>query len=325
MAAGGRRLCVPAVGSASREAGGRPPGGVRVGPLQTRVCLWLRCDRRSGGRGGFTLLEVLLAIGLMAVMAGMMFAFYEASLKARARGTKHIVDTQLVRTVAMQIAREIRSANGYLPSQGPGISGDGRMIKLQTVVLTEPVLHIRREIDEDPLPAQSDIREVQYYLAYDDEETFSYPDEDQTEGPLPLGLVRREIKTLNQILIDETDAEDVDLDLLAPELKYLRFRYFDGAQWLDKWDIGDSLEGGLGNSLPQAVQITVGYTALPPLEEDDLDLEEDPDLVESIPEPYSRGTYTVTVRLPQADTFFGSRLMRASRRANRLGGEGGGF
>lgn len=279
---------------------------------------------RRPRRAGFTLLEVLLAVGLMAVMSGMMFAFYNSSIAARARGTKFIKDAQLARVVAMKIAEEIRSANGYLPSQGPGISGDGRMIRLQTVVMIDPVLFVRRDIQDDPLPAQSDIREVQYYLAYDEDETFEYPDEDRTEGPAPLGLVRREIKTLNQVLIDETESQNVDLDLLAPELMYLRFRYFDGVQWLDKWDIGESPEGGLGNSLPQAVQVTVGYTPLPPEEDEDLDLDEDPDLAESLPEPYSRDTYTVTVRLPQADTFFGSRLMRASRRSSRLG-SGGGF
>lgn len=291
-----------------------------------------RPRRRHGGatpmgmrcrtRAGFTLLEVLLAIGLIVLMSSTMFIFYDQSLKVRERGTKMIVDTQLARVVATKIANEIRSSNGFL--LGPGISGDDRHIKIQTAVITDPELYIRRSIEDDPLPAQGDIRDVQYYLGYDEEETFVYPD--GTESWKPLGLVRREIKTPNQVLIDETDAEDVDLDLLAAELKYLRFRYFDGVDWIDKWDIGESPEGGMGNSLPQAVEVTVGYTPLPPKEEEEVDLEADPDLIPSEPEPYSSQTYTVMVPLPQADTFFGSRLMRATRRSNRgLGGGGGGF
>ncbi len=281
------------------------------------------CD--SPRRRGFTLIEILLAIGLIVLMSSMMFLFYDASLKARDRGTRMIVDTQLARVIATKIADEIRSSNGFLLGQGPGISGDDRLLRIQTVVLTDPQLYIHRSVKEEPLPGQSDIREVQYYLAYDEDETYVYPDD--TEASAPLGLVRREIQTLNQVTVDETDQEDVDLDLLAPELKYVRFRYFDGVEWVDKWDIGDSPEGGAGNSLPQAVEVTVGYApALAPPEEEDLDLEEDPDLIPSEPEPYSPQTYTVTVRLPQADTFFGSRIMRANRRSNRgSSGKGGGF
>lgn len=280
----------------------------------------IRCG--SSRRSGFTLLEVLLSIGLIVVMTSTMFAFYEATLRNRSRGTKMIVHTQLARAIALKIAEEVRSANGFMLGQGAGISGDGRLLKIQTVVLPDRQVYRRQSIKDDPLPAQADIREIQYYLAYDEDEQFLYAD--GTDASMPLGLVRREIKTLHQVAIDETDSEDVDLDLLAPELKYVRFRYFDGAQWIDKWDIGESAEGGMGNSLPQAVEITVGYPPLPPEEEEDFDLDEDPDLIPSDPEPYSRETYTVTVRLPQADTFFGSRLMRASRRASRLGGSGGG-
>jgi hypothetical protein len=135
----------------------------------------------------------------------------------------------------------------------------------------------------------------------------------------PLGLVRREIKTLNQAIIREDQSESVELDLVAPEMKYLRFRYFDGVEWLDRWTVGE--QGGLGNSLPQAVEITVGYDPIPPeIEEDEeLDLENE-DLLPAPPEPYSQSTSTIVVRLPQADVFFGSRLMRA-----RGGPGGGGF
>jgi len=275
--------------------------------------------QRSIRRHGVTLLEVLLAIGLIVLVSSMMFMFYSQSLRTRAYVQKVVSTGYLARTIAHQIAEEIRATNGFLIEAGPGISGTDRLITLQTVQMPDKKLFRVLSIQDDPPPAESDIRQVQYYLAYDDEETYVYPD--GTEADKPLGLVRREIKTLHQTALYENRSRSIDLDLISPELKYVRFRYFDGVEWVDKWDIGSEPEGGLGNSLPQAVEITVGYDELPPPEEDEEEDDEedealtDSELAPSIPEPYSQDSYTVTVRLPQADIFFGSRIMRAQKRS----------
>lgn len=273
-------------------------------------------------RRGITLIELLLALGLITLVSAMMFLFYEATLSARDRGMRVMIDSQLTRVIAMKIAEEIRSANGFIKALGPGISGDDRLITIQTLAIPAKELMLRRTIKDDPLPAQCDIRQIQYYLAYDEDETHSYPD--GTEASAPLGLVRREIKTLYQTALFENRSDSVDLDLLAPEIKYLRLRYFDGVEWVDKWDIGNDIEGSFGNSLPQAVEVTVGYKELPPREEEEEDLDEDSDLIPSEPEPYDLKTYSVVVRLQQADPFLGSRLMRAQRRSRRISqGDGG--
>jgi len=184
--------------------------------------------------------------------------------------------------------------------------------------LPDKELFVRRQIQDEPLPAQSDMRQVQYYIAYDEDLSFDYPD--GATGPAPMGLVRREIQTLNQVTVREDQTQSVELDLYAPEMKYLRFRYFDGVEWLDRWDIGKGGEAGLGNSLPQAVEVTVGYTAIePPEDEDELDLENQ-DLLPAPPEPYGEDKCSIVVRLQQADTFFGSRILRTQRPPS---GEGG--
>lgn len=282
--------------------------------------------RHSNRRRGLTLLEVLLAMGLIVLVSATMFLFYDQTLRTRRHVQKVVSAGYLARTIAHQIAEEVRAANGFLVGAGPGISGTDRLITLQAVTMPDKKLFRALSIKDDPPPAESDIRQVQYYLAYDDEETHIYAD--GTEADAPLGLVRREIKTLHQTALFENRSNSVDLDLISPELKYVRFRYFDGVEWVDKWDIGNEPEGGLGNSLPQAVEITVGYAELPPPEEeedaDDEDEETAPadsELAPSLPEPYSPDSYTVTVRLPQADAFFGSRIMRAQRRSRALQSE----
>ena len=270
------------------------------------------CSRRA-----LTLLELLLAIGLIAMLSAMMFMFYDSILRTREVGVKNITDLGLARSIAMKIAEEIRAANGFVKGIGPGVSGDDRMITIQTIVLPDKELLLKRSVKDGLPAAQCDIRQVQYYLAYDEDEQFDYVD--GTVAAAPMGLVRREIKTLFQQVIRENQTKQVDLDLLSPEMKYVRFRYFDGVDWVDKWDIGTDLEGGLGNSLPQAVEVTVGYKALPPKEEQEKDLTQDQDLIPSVPEPYDQQTYSVVVRLPQADPMLGSRLMRAQRRSRTMG------
>lgn len=272
-------------------------------------------------RRGFTLLEVLLALGLMILVSSMLFAFYHAVLQTRSSVDEAVRSGYLARNIAHRIAEEIRAANGFVTSAGPGISGTDRLITIQTVAIPGKELFKRLSVKDDPLPAESDIRQVQYYLAYDDEETYTYPD--GTEADAPLGLVRREVKTLYQTVQFANESQSVDLDLISPELKYVRFRYFDGVDWVDRWDIGNDPAGQQGNSLPQAVEVIVGYKELPPPEEEEKDI--DPtqsDLTPSVPEPYSSDTYSVVVRLPQADSFFGSRMQRAQRRS-RLGQSSG--
>ncbi len=275
-------------------------------------------------RRGVTLLEMMLAIGLITLISATMFAFYNQSLRTRDRGQKAISSSYLAKIVAPQIAEEVRGANGFVTSLGPGVTGTDRILTIQTVVIPDKDVFRRLSIEDKAPPAQCDLRQVQYYLAYDDEEQHSYSD--GVEADKPLGLVRREIKTFHQVAQFEEDAESVELDLLSPELKYVRFRYFDGVDWVDKWDLGQAPEGGMGNSLPQAVEITVGYSELLPPEEEDEDEEEgefeDSNLTPSEPELYARDAYTVMVRLPQADSFFGSRLMRAQQRS-RLGASDG--
>ncbi len=292
---------------------------------------------RKSRRRGLTLLEVLLAIGLIVLVSSMMFAFYDVTLQSRETAQKMVSSGFLARTIAHQIADEIRAANGFLATGGPGVSGTERRISIQTVRFPDRKLFRRLSIDDQPPAAECDVRQVQYYIAYDDEEQCEYPD--GTMGDCNLGLVRREVKTLFQTpgaFAEEaaTDganpfAPEVDLDLISSELKYFRVRYFDGVDMIDRWDIATEPEAGMGNSLPQAVEITVGYNPplLPP-EEDEAEKDQqeeelaDTDLLPSVPEPYSRETYTVTVRLPQADAFFGSRMMRAQRRS-RMGADSG--
>lgn len=119
-------------------------------------------------------------------------------------------------------------------------------------------LQTGRPIGEDAgLPLVSDLRRITYWLVGD--------------ADAPLGLARLEIKVataeeaLNPSLpegIDETAL------VIAPEIKRLRFTYFDGSQWLDSWD--GSVAGSDGYTplgAPLAIAIEIGVAPPGPLDQ----------------------------------------------------------
>ena len=266
---------------------------------------------RSFRRPAVTLLEVILAIGLLTMFTSMMYFFYSSSIDTRDRSLAITHRTQLVRVLLTRMAQEIRQASGYVEGYGAGLVGFPHAISVNTLTLPDRILSQRRDASLDPLPGQFDLREVSYYLAIDEENL------DDEGLARMLGMVRKEQRTYNRAVVIEGDEEGeadetraVKEELYAPEIKFLEFRYFDGAAWWHTWELGR------GNSLPQMVRITIGFTPDP----DTLDGEEDAlELIEEIfesdeddVEPMPADRYAIFVRLVQGDTFFGSRVSRAA-------------
>ncbi|UCG15109.1 MAG: type II secretion system protein [Phycisphaerales bacterium] len=255
-------------------------------------------------RRGFTLVEMVISTGLLVMLISTLYWFYGSSLTSRKDGTDRARRMQLARVVLDGIAEEIRLCTGNTEGYGAGLIGTENALSVYTLTLPTKELMRRRSITEKALAGQFDLQEVRHYIAWDEENL------DENGDPRPLGLVRRVTHTFNQAVVIEGDEgadETVAIkeELYAPEIKFLEFRYFDGATWWDTWEIGG------GNSLPQMVRITVGYTAVLPDEYSDLEvIDEEENLDEYELRKLFEDRYTVIVRLVQADRFFGSRISR---------------
>lgn len=288
---------------------------------------------------GVTLLEIVLAMGLMAPVMGTLLWFYSSALDSRDRSATKVREVQLARVITERIRQELWAATGFAGGYGTGIFGDRHSISINTVVIPDKALVERRGLGERQRPGQFDLRQVDYYIAWDELNL------DDEGDPRALGLVRRERKTFNQLQPSQVPAElgdeiepaepteeeadivgpgrsfdevfDEDFDdelaeeelegakreLYAPEIKFIEFFYHDGNRWWETWEISQ------GNSLPQMVMITIGY--VPELPEDEeieiiKDILEDEDDIEPVPED----RFVMIVRIPQSDTFFGSRVQR---------------
>lgn len=179
----------------------------------------------------------------------------------------------------------------------PLLIGNRRNISFLTARLPEEHQYQFRSPDEQPPPAQHDLTQISYWLWVDQQQT------DESGNPLIGGIMRTEKKTLNQYLVEYDDPLDIRNDLWSPELGYIEFRYFDGVEWDTKWDVTK------GNSLPQLIQVTVGFEPCSADELQDRDLDDYPlaDYPYGDDQPHP-DRYSVIVRIPAADKFFSSRV-----------------
>lgn len=261
-------------------------------------------------KSGFTLLEMILAIGLMITILAGLFAFYQTAITTEKEASETGHEAAVARELLQRMSDELRQVtgvvNGFAVSPLIAESNPPR-ITFYTRVLPDKRILEQRSLFDDKLPPQHDLRRISYYLLMDE----NY--EDENGDPMVFGIVREEEKTLLQDVVVkefEVDAppeeQFTQLDLYAPELKFLEFRFYDGAQWVRRW------RGGPGASLPQAIRIVIGRT--PEYREDEqvdkvtIDEDEQDDTIDFRQHP---DRYVEIVRMTGADPYFGSRLVTA--------------
>lgn len=262
---------------------------------------------RRAARPAFSLLEVVIATALIAMLVMAMLTFFWQTGRIREAAGKAAARTQLVHQVLERISSELRGALSGEELQWDNLQrfvGDRRSITFLTNPLpAESSYAIYTQADAPP-PALHDRREVTYKLWIDPE--------DKTEDGEPLvgGILRSERPALapsvdpNELTADEA-AEYVRHDLWSYEFGYLEFRYYDGVEWSTTWRVSE------GNPLPHVVQITIGFDSITQDEIDDKDLTDYPiDEYPLGPDKPSPNRYTSVVRIAGADELFSARLYK---------------
>ena len=323
-------------------------------------------ERTRGGRlrrrraGGFTLLELLLALSLMILIMGIVFGFYRNILRTREEGSQVAKEVMLTRALLEGLAKEIRHASDIVPGDGRGFRGTRDSI----TILRYHIPDMGRAyteydgVDADLPPGQKDLGRITYSLAKSEDEELV----DEEGDPLVFGLFRSEQTAFDPnpsfVVVDDETGEEAEEsleprqrvfgELLAPEIKYLEFRYFDGAKWRDRWQVayegpavgGEVSEeeevdidrpassrnglGGVGYALPQAVRITIGREPLDPEEKERLEAEAEGMVDEYEELEYYPGRYTIIVYLRQADpSLLSSRKHGLENQPDDLFGGGG--
>lgn len=274
-----------------------------------------RFRTRGSRRRGITLLEIIISIALIALLLGALLIFFQQTLRAREVAAARADRIRVAQRVLDQLAAELRSCVGMEQIGFPveqRLTGDRRSISFLTTAMPPMESYeFRRESDDIP-PGKHDLKQVGYRLWVDEEK------ETEDGEPVVGGIIRTEKRTLNQYIVEEDKSESVRSDLWSHELGYLEFRYFDGVEWDSKWDLTD------GNSLPQLIQVTVGFAPVTKNELDDTDLTEYP--LDQYPlgnDEVHDDRFSIIVKIPAADKFFSSRVQRLGKQLSEQLGVGG--
>ncbi len=148
-----------------------------------------------------------------------------------------------------------------LAAASGGISGDSQMLVIHVARL-EPAELAEAASDVAPMAA-SELQTVSYFLVGTDSDTAlqqavvaAWSEQTGAEPSSVTGLARLQADRLETAQAEQEGGYDSlagGARVLAEEIDFLQFEYFDGTQWLEEWD--SEAYGGL----PVAVAVTIGF------------------------------------------------------------------
>lgn len=246
--------------------------------------------RRRSSSAGFTLFEVILAIGLTTILLAAIYSALDLYWKYTTIGQQQVERAQIARAVFQKITHDLHSVtfiqntaeeeeasssdseetsdvveiqvtnpDDAYTSGNIGVYGDAQSLVLHTSRPARQAMFVSQSASSTGL--QSDLLSISYFLAVSGSEGLAGAVGDRLgdtngQGNATQGLARLEGDRLSMTSADESgDLEQLaaQSELLAPEIGSLQFQYFDGTDWLEVWD---SVEYG---TVPQAVKVTIGF------------------------------------------------------------------
>jgi prepilin-type N-terminal cleavage/methylation domain-containing protein len=244
--------------------------------------------QRRWRAGGFTLLEMLIALVLASVLMSGLWTLFSTYERLFARGQTKVEEAQLARTLLEQISSDLKSA---IPDHAAGLLGQSASLRRFGLFGTQRALQVDvlqvtpSQLVANPRPHETsfapgrtgrvpELHTVQYLFEEPRERT-------GPEGLDLTGLVRRELdwetpgseaaaetardglKTRPTSVVDPMDISAGGLDptddslLRVPEVVGLEFRYYDGSGWASQWN---SLTQ---KSLPVAIEVSLSLKTAP--------------------------------------------------------------
>lgn len=252
----------------------------------------------SPGRRGFTLLETIIAVGLMTLLMAGLYSAMTIYYDLRVDSYDEIERAQIARTLLRQITRDIQSVvfqaeqsvTDDSSSEAQEDADEGENITADPAAAmafytnglvgteTDLLLYVSRPdrdlnyISSQELSSFSDrsgdLMIVRYFVAQSGAGELASQVADQFSSGSddgPVGLVRTtgDLYGLSMAIQDsKEESQAAATQMQAPEVSAIQFQYFDGSTWQAEWDSTQL------NSMPVAIEVILTLVSV---EEDPLD------------------------------------------------------
>ena len=206
-------------------------------------------QKRKCGVRAFSLIEVLLAVGIIAGLLGIVLFFYQQAAHLR---TELLLETERISAARLLIDRlttELRAARTHNYYAVP-LVGSSSYLQFITTALPSQLNWSGERFGRITRP-ESDLKLVSYNAGTLPEDTNA------------VGLTRSEetlvefrtVAASEATLAPSESTNDTGALLITDQFQFVRFRFWDGYDWLDSWN---------ETFLPKGVEISLGAQPLPP-------------------------------------------------------------
>lgn len=198
---------------------------------------------RTNNRGGFTLLEMVVATAIFTAVIAGAYALFDGSRRLAARAEFRTGMLQTARAALRAVEADLRGAvmsgsaydTGFLGTEGG--SEKEPLDRLELVSIASPVVEVSADLYRDAKKGRrSDLSKVSYWI-------------EQDETKKAHGLVRERLGTM--LPPESRQRRDEDAEAVSADVIGLNFRYYDGTQWRDAWNSQQLLK------LPRVIEVTV--------------------------------------------------------------------
>ena len=208
-------------------------------------------------RAAFTLIEVLLAVSIIAGLLMVVLYFYQQAAELRTELLLDAERSSSARLLMDRLTTELRASRSHTFYEVPMV-GDSTYLQFITTDLPSQTAWTGERLGRMTKP-ESDLKLV------------SYGTEVSLEETNVVGLVRAEealVELRTTVSSEATLPTDAGTNktnriLITEAFKYVRFRYYDGYKWLESWN---------DTFLPKGVEVTLGSEPMPA----DVEVEEYP-------------------------------------------------
>lgn len=199
---------------------------------------------RTTSLKGFTLLELLTAMGLMVVAAACLYSTLGTAFKTKQiaeRNLNPLEDAQAAMELMMQDLRGAAEPNSSLTGDFVGTDErNGTNIDADSLSFYST----NHQINGDTDRITCGVGKIELLL---EEPTLNVAAR-KLQTARTYNLVRR---VTDNILTEDDDGESID-EILCRNVRSLNFRYYDGESWEDEWDSSESYD-----IVPLAVEVTL--------------------------------------------------------------------